>query len=652
MPVIRELDPVTINHIAAGEVVERPASVFKELVDNALDAGASQISAYIKSGGISEITVKDNGGGMADEDAMNCLLSHYTSKIRQIGDLESITTMGFRGEALPSIASVSRLWLRTREPGAEYGYEIKAEGGKITESGTCACPEGTSVTVNDLFYNTPARYKFLKKDSLEAGYIADMMGKLALTRPDVSFRLVNEEGKTMLYTPGNNDLLSAIYAVFNRKTAEGMVLVTGIHEPLRISGYISTPENARGNRSRQVFIVNGRSISSRTLTAAVDEAIRGWFVKSRFPALVLQITVPPELIDINVHPQKSELRFWNDREVFRAIYHTVQNTLAAAAGIPSMLDQQETSDQSDQREDIPPTESATERTSLTDASPAEENKQRQVNTGKDKRFYQQGVNDIPFTYVADQTKTLTESEVSSLTENNKQAELTDQKREYFPGEGSPQATSGDEYKQMPIAQLKVSSLKDARIIGTYANTYILLETKGELVIIDQHAAHERILYEGLLSRTNDKTGRHKHSSQILLWPHKMKISELEASVLEEYREQILNLGFDFELFGTDTIVIRAVPELQAELNPEFAIAAIIEACMTENPRSEERRKEILHDIACKAAVKSNDKLDDIEIKKLLTDLEDLDNPYHCPHGRPVLIRFSRKDLDKMFRRIV
>ncbi len=669
MAIIRQLDPVTINHIAAGEVVERPASVVKELVDNALDSGSSQIYVTIRNGGISEVTVKDNGGGMNETDAKNSLLSHYTSKISRIDDLENIETMGFRGEALPSIASVSRLHLRTREPGTEMGYEVKAEAGKITNAGICSCPEGTTVTVKDLFYNTPARYKFLKKDNLEAGYISDMLRKLALTRPDVSFRLTGDDGKTILYTPGNNDLLSTIYAVFDRKTAEGMIPVDSRHNPVHVTGYMSKPENARGNRSRQVFIVNGRNIISKTLTAAVDEATRTWFVKGRFPALVLQITVPQELVDINVHPQKSEVRFWNDREVFRAVYHAIQNTLTAESGIPSVLPSEKETDAGKQIEPCalpaqttidglegPPSQFAV---SFDDGG-------RQDYKTPSKRAYEGG--DRGFASAVRQEGDAMPQEAALRGDAGSSDTDSDRDYESLPASDpvrdsiADQVTLTEQAKAVagtsmephrtPAAALRINVLENARLIGVFSNIYILLEADEDLIIVDQHAAHERILYEELIAK-REQAGKNSIPSQLLLVPHKMKVSELESAALSEHSEKIPPLGFEFEFFGPDSIVLRAVPEVRSELNPELAFSAVIDACLNENIEQQERdNDELLHDIACKAAVKAKDRLDDLEIERLLADLTKLDNPYHCPHGRPVLIRFSRRDLDKMFRRIV
>ena len=663
MSIIKQLDPVTINHIAAGEVVERPASVVKELVDNALDAGASQIYIAMRSGGISELTVKDNGGGMNDTDAQNSLLSHYTSKIAQINDLETIETMGFRGEALPSIASVSRLHLRTREPGAEMGYEVKAEGGKILSSGICSCPEGTTITVRDLFYNTPARYKFLKKDNQEAGYIADILRKLALTRPDVSLQLTGDDDRTILYTPGNNDLLSTIYAVFDRKTAEGMIPVDSTYNPVHISGYMSKPENARGNRSRQVFIVNGRSIGSKTLTAAVDEAIRSWFVKGRFPALVLQITVPQELVDINVHPQKSEVRFWNDKEVFRAVYHTIQNALTAESEIPSLLqsDQEIDSHRQSEGHNMPAQDSKGSlrgRTSPS-ADAVDELCLRSNKTSLTPDYEGDNQGETPLLWQeanavsanrgdADTNAATCAYDVNStnfayVNSNVEQLSLTELNSTGADRSGEARLTS---------ATARINLLENARIIGVFSKIYILLEVEEDLIFIDQHAAHERILYEELVAK-REQSEIKNIPSQLLLVPQKMKVSELEAAVLVEHNEEILSLGFEFEFFDSNTVIIRAVPEVRSELNPELAFSAVIEACLNDNIEQQEQfSHELLHDIACKAAVKANDHLDKIEIERLLSDLSKLDNPYHCPHGRPVLIRFARKDLDKMFQRIV
>lgn len=635
MAKIKQLDPVTVNHIAAGEVVERPASVVKELVDNALDAGASQIFVSIRNGGISEISVQDNGAGMNDTDARNSLLSHYTSKITKLEDLEQIDSMGFRGEALPSIASVAKLLLKTREPGAEYGYEIRAEAGKIVSQGQCSCSEGTVVTVKELFHNTPARFKFLKKDSLEAGYIADMLARLALTRPDVSFRLSDEKERTVLYTPGNNDLLSTIYAVFGKNTAEGMIKLDSLQKPIQVFGYISTPENARGNRSRQIFIVNGRVISSKTLTAAVDEACRGWFVKSRFPALVLHLTVPKELIDINVHPQKSELRFWNDKEAFRAVYHAVQEGLAAESQLPEPL-LAESKDLASQEEalsfSLPPESTESDLRDFP-AQVARDVRKEDEEVIEANLSVSEGVPALqPSDLYGKRGKGIAKTEQISLSELG-------------PGKKTNgQATAGKTEK------LKGSIFSNARIIGVFAKIYILLEASDQLILVDQHAAHERILYEELLAKRDKVKGA--IPSQLLAQPQKMEISALEMAAVEENKEKIEELGFLYDIFGRNIIVLRAVPEIRSDLNPELAFSALIEACLNDSLEKDHKYDDLLHDIACKAAVKANDSLAEIEIRKLLEDLEALTNPYHCPHGRPVAIIITRKDLDKMFKRIV
>ncbi len=322
MTTIHKLDRQTVNSIAAGEVVERPASVVKELIDNALDAGASIIRLAIRNGGIRDIRCEDDGQGMSREDALLSVESHATSKIETTDDLFSLQTMGFRGEALPSIASVSRLELVTRRREDKEGTRVVVEGGEMSFQGPHPMTQGTTVTVRDLFFNTPARYKFLKSDSSEAGAIADIVGKLALSRPDVSFRLERlDDEREMLYTPGNNDLLSAIYVVFGKDTAEKMIPVTVDEGPVRLTGFMTRADAARHNRARQLFLVNGRVIQSSVLRTAVEEASRGFFMKGKFTQLVFNIEIAPNLIDVNVHPQKTEVRFWDDRAVFRAIYH-------------------------------------------------------------------------------------------------------------------------------------------------------------------------------------------------------------------------------------------------------------------------------------------------------------------------------------------
>ncbi|NLB28103.1 MAG: DNA mismatch repair endonuclease MutL [Clostridiaceae bacterium] len=606
MTLIHKLDKQTINSIAAGEVIERPASIAKELIENALDAGASFVRLSIERGGIKKISCEDDGAGMSREDALLALESHATSKLVRTEDLFLLETMGFRGEALPSIAAVSRLELRTRRREDEEGTRILVEGGERTFEGPCGMAPGTAIQCRDLFYNTPARYKFLRSDASEAGAVAGITGKMALTRPDVSFRLERgDDGKELLYTPGDNQLLSAIYAVFGNEAAREMRPLSSQEAPVKITGFMTGPTAARHNRSRQVFIVNGRVIQSPILRSAVDEACKTWFMKGRYPQLVISLVIPGNLVDVNVHPQKTELRFWEERSVFRAVFHAVRAALEEEAHIvrPSPAEKQ-----LQEEETLPPA--------------------RQLDLGNLVSYRKTGP--------------------------------------AFQEEEHPQAggeaglpvrddTAPAKRKEDPAVKEEMASLLEARLIGTFLNTYILLDDSQSLVLIDQHAAHERILYEELLTQRNEE-GDLRAAGQILMTPLRMELSAEELSLLEEEAEYFNVLGFDYQAFGGNTIALRAVPSGKAgrsAVNPSAAFRAALDALAAARRTGREPDDaETLHQIACKAAVKANDRLSEDEIRLLIKGLVTLSNPFHCPHGRPVALRFSREDIEKLFGRIV
>ncbi|MDD4324251.1 MAG: DNA mismatch repair endonuclease MutL, partial [Eubacteriales bacterium] len=518
---IRKLDNQTINSIAAGEVVERPASVAKELIDNALDAGASIIRISLAGGGIKLLEVQDDGCGMSAEDAVMSMESHATSKLTTVDDLLRIETMGFRGEALASIAAVSRLQLRTRLIGSDTGTELRVEGGRLISSESAGMQEGTVVSVRDLFFNTPARYKFLKSDRAESGAVVDMVGRLALARPDVSFRVRREEDKKdLLHTPGNNDLLSAIYAVFGRELAEAMEEVSHTLAPISVRGFMTMPENARHNRSRQLFIVNQRVIQSPTLRAAVDEAAKTWFMKGRFPALVLHLDLPPELVDVNVHPQKSEIRVWDEKILFRSVYHAVQEALSQGESIKE--------DHSSSHP-VPEQAAAAERK----LPPSETAEKPLIKAEKDLKSQ--------ITFADSVVPQKSEIENSYRT---------------GPREEEAKKTSAD--ISITASKMRVSHLTGARYIGSFLKTYLLFEMEESLFIIDQHAAHERILYEKLLYNFNENKGERRLSQNLLL-AVRINVSAGEMAFFIEHEEEFSRLGFDSAPFGESSIVIRAVP---------------------------------------------------------------------------------------------
>lgn len=607
MTSIRKLDRQTINSIAAGEVVERPASVVKELLENALDAGASRIRLSIEQGGIRQILCQDDGIGMSQEDVLLALESHATSKLTRTEDLFDLSSMGFRGEALPSIAAVSRLQVRSRPRDREEGTFILVEGGERIRSGPCGMPPGTQVICMDLFYNTPARYKFLRSDAAEAAAVSDITGKIALTRPDVSFRLEGDGGREILYTPGDHDLMSALYAVFGSQAASQMLPVTLDEAPVRVSGFVSGPQAARHNRARQVFIVNGRVIVSPVLRAAVDEACKTWFMKGRFPQLVLHLSIAGNLVDVNVHPQKTEMRFWDEKALFRAVYHAIGRALEegsqiAEAAVTEKAVPEPSEGLPARAVQLQIKQSASPHWSMPQVPPAE----------------------VP------PSRPPASSPAS----------------DYLPpaSQGGPVILHDD-----------ISPLAQARLIGTFSQTYILLEDDQSLILIDQHAAHERVLYEELLLKRNQTDKR--IPGQTLLVPVRLEVNDSEMALLEEEESYFQNLGFDYEPLGYQSVAIRSIPAggkgAGEELDPAAAMRAALDTLLTAQRTGREiEDTEILHQIACKAAIKAHDRMSEEEIRILLTRLSTLTNPYHCPHGRPILVRLTQREIEKLFGRIV
>ena len=629
MATIHKLDNHTINSIAAGEVVERPASVAKELIDNALDAGASIIRISMQAGGIRLLEVEDDGFGMSAADAALSLESHATSKLAALDDLLRIETMGFRGEALASIAAVSRLELRTRLIASDTGSRLLVEGGKLISSEPAGMKEGTTVTVRDLFFNTPARYKFLKTDRAEGSAVVDMVGRLALARPDVSFRVRRiEDKKDLLHTPGNNDLLSAIYAVFGRELAEAMTAVEHSVSPIKVKGYMTLPAEARHNRSRQLFVVNQRVIQSPTLRAAADEAGKTWFMKGRFPALVLHLDIPPELVDVNVHPQKSEIRVWDEKILFRSVYQALQECLSREETIK----EDKSYPTSVEKTDLKPEENF---------SPAA--------CGRNISFPQGGTAGAQLAF-ADTVESKKQKDYPA-----KRLREADRKSDQPAGPVLAPAEIGSSSRAQEVKKTRAAELAGARYIGSLLQTYLLFEAKESLFIIDQHAAHERIIYEKLLYNFNQEREEGR-LSQTLLLPVRVNLSAGEMTFFTENEGEFARLGFVCEPFGETSLVIRAVPSTGSsknELDPAAAFRAVLEhAGSQSDPELAFSDTELFHDMACKAAVKANDSLSQKEAEVLLSSLLELDNPYHCPHGRPVIVSKSRAEFEKMFGRKV
>ena len=634
---IQQLDPQTIAAIAAGEVVENPASVVKELCENALDAGADVIRVEITGGGIRKLRISDNGHGMNQDDALQAFEQHATSKLVTIEDLETIGTMGFRGEALASISAVARVTLETREPGESMGTRVVIHGGELLEHVPTGCREGTTITVEDLFYNVPARYKFLMKDQTEGNRVSDLLRQLALARPEVSFHLTSDR-KEILHSPGNDDLISAVHALYGSDLASGLVpVMTDEQATVKVSGLISKPDSVRKSRTWQMFFVNRRVVRDPLILRALEDAYQTLLMKGRFPAAVLFLELPAHLVDVNVHPQKIQLRFWKKDEVYRAVYHQVKNSIYSSLGAATPLEEK-----TEVKPDVSVrTDPQSERSDLKDEHGTKEGSPQVFEEDQPPSYEQQAFSRDLITRDAAPT-------VRHFTEV--------QREEGGPGkEELKSAGPQSDPEQLPSQTIskEIQRLLDARLIGTIFNTYLLFESEDSMLLLDQHAAHEKILFEQKVKAWQE---RQEIPSQMLISPLTLRLAPDELSALDEAESLLHQIGYDWSLFGTREILLRAVP--QGTL-PELAGADFrdtLSSYRTHGPELTERKDEaMLHLLAtasCKGAVKAHDPLNDAEIRSLLDQMSILDNPWHCPHGRPVVVKLSQTELERFFQRIV
>ncbi len=613
---IHSLDQATANGIAAGEVVERPSSVVKELIENSIDAGATVITIEITGGGISLIRIADDGCGMDEEDAYLAFQCHATSKINTLDDLFSLHTMGFRGEALSSISATSRVNLQTRQPGTDTGTEVILEAGILLKTAPVGCPSGTRIEVRDLFYNLPARYKFLKKDQTEAQYITTLCERFSMIRPDISFRLISQ-GKEILHTPGNNDAVSSLYCIYGKQIVDQCIRVDDAYGELHISGFVGKPEIARSNRGEQTVFVNDRLIRSKTISSAIDEAYKTMLMKGRYAFLILSIQVPPQLVDVNVHPQKAEVRFWNDSEVFRCVYHVVHNALQSTSHM------------------IEPHAHA-----LFGMQEPPAGKEGNMETASEFPAAISGET-IKYAYPV-------QPQLSDLSEKAQTYRENAAKTISRDDEAPNPAVTKESHRPPGFS---ISDLQNARYMGIAFTTYILLEMEHYLILLDQHAAHEKILFEQLVKKHSLSSGKGMHT-QPLLVPVFVTLTPSDFQYLQSVSALVEKAGYRFEPIGDHEIILREIPHLSQPFQPMEGFLALLESMKQETPKTDEELLLHLATSACKAAVKGHDKLDELEVKALLLDLSALDNPYHCPHGRPVMIRLSQKDLEKEFKRIV
>lgn len=744
------LDDLTINKIAAGEVIERPASVIKEMVENSIDAGATNITIEIKNGGISYIRVTDNGKGIPEDDMEIAFERHATSKIRSADDLSTVMSMGFRGEALASISAIAKVEMLSKTAKQENGYKVVVEGGNILEKTEIGCPVGTSITVTNLFYNTPVRYKFLKKDFTEAGYIEDAITRIALVHPEIAIKLISM-GKTIIQTNGNGDLKTVIYSIYGKDVAGGLIETDYTYEGIHVYGVIGKPEIARSNRANQIFFVNKRYIKDKALSSAAEKAYKGMIPIGKFSFLVLNLDMNPSLVDVNVHPAKLEVRFQEENNVFKAVYHSIKDALLKAELVAdtdhtssgkrtesglfgnrntsaTIVEQIYTARQASKTTEtnaIPQKATPIENkkidgTIMTELEKSQEvlrklqeikekmlqetpeikeklESQNEIETVNETKIEDRN-EEIKYENVADESGEIEaqESQVEYSAQNEEARKIENNTEESKSEDEVPTAvkeiltdkepneeTSTQEFEEMyeklfgtnpnkinleeqqenrnkefeEIAKLENVSVfenieeykKPAyKFIGIVFNTYIIIEIDKEMYILDQHAAHERILYEKV--KNNYYNDEHK-DSQLMLLPDIITLTHKEMEIAKDNMQMFKKAGFILEEFGENTIKLSGVPEMCIDLETkEMFLETLDEINSVARTAKQEIEERFIATVACKAAVKANMALTKEEVDSLMDKLLELPNPFTCPHGRPTAIKMSKYDIERKFAR--
>ena len=646
MPKINVLPKHLAELIAAGEVVERPASVVKELLENSIDAGADKVTVEIKNGGISYIRITDNGCGIAREDIRNAFVSHATSKISTADDLNSIFTLGFRGEALASVSAVARVEVMTKTSDEEIGTRYVIENGDEILLDDAGCPEGTTIMVRDLFFKTPARMKFLKKDVTEANAVASVIDRIALSHPEISFRFIRE-GKQVLITSGNGDLLTSVREIFGKDFSSDLIPAEYSDNGIKVSGYVSKPTASRPNRNMQFFFLNNRLIKTGTGSAALSEGYKNSIMVGKFPSCVLNIEINPSLVDVNVHPAKTEVRFSDERPIFNAVYCACKNALSAGDSPKKAV----INTKDFYKEPEKPAEQI--KISLTPPKLKEDFWQRipvktenkpvsapvkiSVVEPEIKKTAINEVKEIKVVSVASSpsdSSIKTEEKIEDVLLNKPSVEITafSHKTEIKPNEIKIVERSFDE--------------EVFHLIGEAFKTYILCEYKGKMIIIDKHAAHERIIYEKLKKENGERT------PQLLLLPVTVTLSKDEYSALLENIELVNNAGFDAEDFGNGCVIVRECPmEISAD-DVQDVIAEIAGRFVDKKQDvSFEKMDWIYHSVACRSAIKAGNFTSRLEMERFAKQLLTMPDIRYCPHGRPVMIEMTQRELEKNFGRI-
>lgn len=623
---IKVLDQFTINKIAAGEVIERPASVVKELVENAIDAKATAITIEIKDGGISFIRITDNGFGFEKEDIPVAFLRHSTSKIKSVEDLLTVSSLGFRGEALSSISAVAQVELITKTHDSLMGTRYIIEGGSEKETEAVGCPDGTTFIIRNLFFNTPARRKFLKSPITEGGYIAELVEKLAMSHPDVSFRFI-QNNQNKIHTSGNGNMKDIIYHVYGRDIALNVLPISYEGEHLSISGFVGKPVVNRGNRNFENYYINGRFIKSNIINKAIEEAYKPFMMQHKYPFTAIHFTIDSSLIDVNVHPTKMELRFSNGEEMYQTVLREVTGALTHKEFIPdvSLEKRNEKADKPAVEKHIP--------------EPFEKKRMEMI---RENMPYQTAVlpKEEAARHVTPEKKEETVRHVSPKKTEEKISENTVVEPVHI-----------TESKQLTMFQEKLLDEKNVirhKIIGQVFDTYWIVEFEDKMYLIDQHAAHEKVLYERIMAKYKEN----RADSQNLMPPVVVTLSVNDVTTLNDNMEYLRSMGYEIEPFGGKDYAITAVPLELYGLNEKDVFMEILDELSEGNYRTISSITDRMATIACKAAVKGNNRISTEEAKELIQELLTLENPYNCPHGRPTIISMSKYELEKKFKRIV
>lgn len=679
MPHIHVLDQITIDKIAAGEVIERPASIVKELVENAIDAGSTSVKIEIKDGGISFIRITDNGCGIPQDEVQRAFLRHSTSKIETVEDLSHIASLGFRGEALSSIAAVTRTELITKTADAEFGTRYVIEGGKEVSLEDTGAPNGTTFLVHQLFYNVPARRKFLKTPMTEAGHVQDLLMHLALSHPEVAFQFLNN-GQEKLRTSGNGKLKDVIYNVYGRDVAANLIEIDYEKNGIHITGFLGKPIITRGNRNFENFFVNGRYVKSAMISKSVEDAYRDFVMQHKFPFAVLHFHLSGENVDINVHPTKMELRFSRQQEVYNTVFEAVHRTLLEPEliqkaevpdpGSPFLLRPRKENEKVTAAELIKGSRETVKddvqdedyfirkmkervlsyhnRSSSAEVADRKEIFRADEQKDKIAEHVKYAVEAADKTVAPETTATVQKPEPAAETQTVATSADTTSDRDAIDAKLDP--GTGTQMDLFEENFLKRDVRAEYKLIGQVFDTYWLVEFKDNLYIIDQHAAHERVLYERTLREMKSR----EFTSQYLSPPIILSLSMQEAQLLNENMDRFSRIGFEIEPFGGEEYAVRAVPDNLFSIAKKELLMEMIDD-LTEGlstSMTPELIDEKVASLSCKAAVKGNNRLSAQEVDKLIGELLTLDNPYHCPHGRPTIIAMTKRDLEKKFKRIV